>query len=231
MKIKFSSLGLSIVLSFLAILAMLTLWQGDTGRADQPAPIPVPTVNPGGQPWFILVNTSTQVVSVYAQDGEGKYTRLLRQFPCSAGKRDGYTPKALYTLVGAKYRWISFPDWGGTYGQYATRIYGPFMFHSMEFTRMNDTTLQVETYLNLTRPASHGCIRMMPEHAKWIYDNCPKKCWVEVRLGEQDPDLTQSLQPPPPIDGKYLATMPPLFGETACYDTEPDWRLKGNKMP
>ena len=80
-----------------------------------------------------------------------------------------------------------------------------------------------ETYAELTFPDSHGCIRLMPQDAKWIYDNCGEGTYVEVVDGTADPDLLQSYMPPPLIDGKQVPVHEPFTGEIRVAAVEPDW--------
>ena len=196
------------------------------------SPIPAPTVTPGpkveaaqdGRPWYVRVDTYNQMVSIYALDENAKYTRLINQFICTAGKRDDYTKKIFQVLNDEdRYRWKYFSTFGGGYCEYATRIYSPFLFHSMMFETKNEDTLMIETYVELTFPDSHGCIRLMPQDAKWVYDNCIAGTYVEVIDGKANPELVQYYMPPPLIDNKYLPTNE-LFGEEKRVpEVVPNW--------
>ena len=56
---------------------------------------------------------------------------------------------------------------------------GGILFHSVIYSKgkvLNKTSVQ-----KLGRPASHGCIRLKVEHAKWIYENCPPGTTVVVQ--------------------------------------------------
>ncbi len=200
--------------------------------ATVPAPTITPTASPtvhikaidDGRPWYIRVDTYNQVVSVYALDENGEYTRLINQFMATAGKRDNYTKKLFQVLNDKdRYRWKYFDTFGGGYGEYATRIYKPFLFHSMMFEKKDHTTLMIETYNELTFPDSHGCIRLMPQDAKWIYENCIEGTYVEIVDGEADPYLTQLYMPPPLIDEKYLPVHKPFGKEKKVPAVKPDW--------
>ena len=61
----------------------------------------------------------------------------------------------------------------GSYAQYAIRIKGGIMFHSVPYFTQNAGNLEYEEYNKLGQPASLGCIRMSAEDIKWLYDNCP----------------------------------------------------------
>lgn len=189
-----------------------------------PTPQPHVKTTTDGRPWYIRVDTYNQMVSVYALDVNDEYTRLINQFMCTAGKKDNYTKKLFQKLNDEdRYRWKYFSTFGGGYCEYVTRIYKPFLFHSMMFEEKNEDTLMVDTYEEMTFPDSHGCIRVMPQDAKWIYENCIEGTYVEVVDGEADPDLTQSYMPPPLIDGKYLPVHEPFGKEQKVEAVVPNW--------
>ena len=192
----------------------------------EPTPVPSPHVYApeDGRPWYMRVDTYNQLVSVYALDEAGEYTRLINQFMCSAGKRDNYTKKIFQQLAeDGRYRWKFFSTFGGGYCEYVTRIFKPFLFHSVMFEKQDEDTLMEETYAELTFPDSHGCMRLMPQDAKWIYDNCIEGTYVEVVDGKADPDLLQSYMPPPLIDGKEVPVHEPFTGEKKVPAVMPDW--------
>ena len=108
----------------------------------EPTAVPTPTPRPethvyapeDGRPWYVRVDTYNQLISVYALDENGEYTRLINQFMTSAGKRDNYTKKVFQELNDDdRYRWKFFSTFGGGYCEYVTRIYKPFLFHSVMF--------------------------------------------------------------------------------------------------
>lgn len=209
-------------------------WERQASAAAEPAStatlsaegdavvIPLPEREPGGaltdapgdgRPWLIRVNLTDMVISVYALDGEGEYTRLIKRFIATGGTYDKRTPEKTYKLQAYRdedHYFEKFDCWAA----YATQISGPIMFHSVIFNEPGMKSMN-GSYNQLGRAASHGCIRMMPDEAKWIYDNCRAGTLVEIRAGDADPDLTQSLLPAPSIDGAYPADMPAKVGETS----------------
>jgi len=192
----------------------------------EPTPTPAPQAQApeDGRPWYVRVDAYNQIVSVYALDENQKYTRLINQFMSSAGKRDNYTKKLFQELNDEdRYRWKFFSTFGGGYCEYVTRIYRPFLFHSVMFETKSEDTLMDESYLNLTFPDSHGCIRLMPQDAKWIYDNCIEGTLVEVVDGKADPDLLQSYMPPPLIDGNTVPRHEPFTGAKRVPEVHPNW--------
>ena len=129
-----------------------------------------------GQPYYVKVNRQQNVVTVYALDSDGYYTKPVKAMVCSVGKDDG-TPTGTYE-TSDKHTWCSLV--GGVYGQYAYRIDGQIMFHSVPYYSMNKGDLETEEYNKLGEAASLGCIRLAVADAKWIYDNCPSGTLVTI---------------------------------------------------
>ena len=110
---------------------------------------------------------------------------------CSVGL-DGATPTGTYT-TSDKYTWRLLS--GNVYGQYATRITGHILFHSVPYFTQSKSDLEYDEYNKLGQPASLGCIRLSVADAKWIYDNCPKGTTVTI----YDSDQKEPLEKPTPI--------------------------------
>ena len=132
-------------------------------------------------PYYIMVNRKQNCVTVYGLDKNGKYTVPVKAMTCSVGTtsetNNNETPTGTYKIY-SKYRWR--PLYYGVYGQYACRFNGPIMFHSVPYTSMSPSTLQYKEFNKLGQAASHGCVRLSCQDAKWIYDNCPNGTKVKV---------------------------------------------------
>ena len=127
-------------------------------------------------PYYLKINRQQNVVTVYEKDESGEYTVPVKAILCSTGLHNA-TPKGTFKLS-SKYIWRELN--GGVYGQYASRITGGVLFHSVPYARKNKATLSVSKYNKLGQQASMGCVRLTVEDAKWIYDNCPSGTYVEV---------------------------------------------------
>lgn len=143
-------------------------------------------------PYRITVNLTENIVTVYRKDSAGSYTIPDRAFACSSG---GYTPTGTFRTTD-KYVWR--PLFGNVYGQYATRITGSILFHSVPYFQQDKSTLEYDEYNKLGTTASAGCIRLTVADAKWIYDNCPKGTTVEMYRGGRAEPLAP--EPPAKID-------------------------------
>ena len=143
--------------------------------------------------YAVFVNRLENRVIVYSKDESGSFTKIEKVFICSVGKgpeQHNKTPLGqFYTLE--KYVWRSLN--GGTYGQYATRIWGAYLFHSVPYTKKNKASLKAEEYNKLGTPASQGCIRLCVRDAKWIYDNCPIGTFVYIYDLEEELPLAEKV--------------------------------------
>lgn len=124
-------------------------------------------------PYYIRVNRQLNVVYVYGIE-DGEYKKLVKVFVCSAGAD---TPLGVYKTSN-KYVWRLLV--GKSYGQYATRITGHYLFHSVPYERQSKDSLKYWLYNKLGVNDSLGCVRLTVEDAKWIYDNCPVGTKVEI---------------------------------------------------
>lgn len=120
------------------------------------------------QPYLVAVNRIRNVVTVYGKGASGNYDQPVKSFVCSVGSA---TPDG-YFKTQERYRWHAL--WEDSFGQYATRITGHILFHSVPYVVNEDpSSLEYEEYNKLGTSASLGCVRMTVADCKWIYDNCP----------------------------------------------------------
>lgn len=132
--------------------------------------------------YHFKVNLGANTVTVYEKDEDGKFTKPIKSFICSTGKS---TPKSGTYKISVRYRWRSL--FGGVYGQYAVRIKGNILFHSVPYKKMAPNTLEYEEYDKLGTSASAGCVRLCVRDAKWIYDNAKNGSTVEFYSNSSNP--------------------------------------------
>lgn len=126
----------------------------------------------------IEVNISTNTVIVYAQDGKKGFIIPVKAMVCSCGVKGHATITGTYSRLSRAGKWHTL--YYGTYGKYCTRISGPYLFHSVVYSKNGDSySLQADEYDKLGKLASHGCIRLSVKDAKWIYQNY-SKCSVTL---------------------------------------------------
>ena len=131
-------------------------------------------------PYKLGISLDEQRVYVFQWDGSG-YNDQIKKFKCSTGM-DGYaTPSGTYQAGGriTVDEWYYFKDYN-CYAKYAYRIVGGILFHSVLYNanKQGPTNSSVRA---LGKKASHGCVRLAEDDAKWIYDNCPEGTTVVIR--------------------------------------------------
>lgn len=117
--------------------------------------------NPGN--FRIDVNLTAQLVSVYYKDN------LIKSMRCSGGKAE--TPTVTGTFITNQkiyYSWVPKFNEGAYYW---VRFYGAYLFHSVPFDKNGN--IIAEEASKIGTPASHGCIRLALEDAKWFYETIP----------------------------------------------------------
>ncbi len=177
--------------------------------APTPTPVPTPAPTPVDLklPYYIEVDRGMQVVRVYTIGEDGAYSLLVRQMICSTDRFERKPPDALYAMDGQKIRWLTTVV-SGTYAQYASRIVAKILFHSVPYSAIAPDTLQTDAYGELGQNTSAGCVRLLCEDAKWIYDNVPAGTPVRFMTSERDDALLNELAPPPLGGGKWDPTDP-----------------------
>ena len=114
-------------------------------------------------PYLIYVNLSEQMTYVYK--GTMNKWDTVKSFTCSTGTKDENTPAGVFD-VRERGDWF-FSDKYQQGGKYWVQFYGDYLFHSVPYNE--DQSKVVDNTLGT--PASHGCIRLKTNDAKWIYDN------------------------------------------------------------
>lgn len=133
--------------------------------------------------YYVIVNYSSNVVTVYGKDANNKYTVPVKAMVCSTGVS---TPRSgVYKLTTTRYRWRAL--FGGVYGQYAVKIVGNILFHSVPYLSTDNGTLEYWEYDKLGTAASAGCVRLTVTDALWIYNNCGSGTQVEFSSNSSNP--------------------------------------------
>ena len=127
--------------------------------------------------YLLKIAIDEQMVYAYQLDEQGQY-RQVRKMVCSTGLGSS-TPKGIYRKTGPQDRWHYF-DKFVCWAQYTYIIDGDIMFHSVLYSQRSESTLRQSSVYNLGSKASHGCIRLAVEDAKWIYDKCPSRTIVLI---------------------------------------------------
>lgn len=135
-----------------------------------------PPMVPQGPPYLIRVDRVANCVTVYASDENGACTIPVKYMICSVGAANK-TPTGVFAITD-QYRWRAL--FSNAYGQYVSRITGHILFHSVPYTASLEDKLITQTYNDLGKGVSMGCVRLKTIDAKWIFENCPPGTVVEI---------------------------------------------------
>ena len=113
-------------------------------------------------PYYVTVNLTDNIVTVYEKDAAGKYTVPVRAFLCSGGES---TPEGTFQTQ-VKYDWRYL--FGDVWGQYATRITGHYLFHSVPYFEKDKSTLEYEEYNKLGETASISLHLLSDGYSPWM---------------------------------------------------------------
>lgn len=120
--------------------------------------------------FMIEVDLSRQIVLVYYNG------MLIKEMICSGGTQLTPTPIGEFsTTEKVYYQWVAK---FGVGAYYWIRFYKDYLFHSVPFSE--DGEMIEEEHSKLGTPASHGCIRLKLDEAKWLYEKLPSGVRVSI---------------------------------------------------
>ncbi|MBR1822430.1 MAG: peptidoglycan-binding protein [Clostridia bacterium] len=122
-------------------------------------------------PYRVEVSLDDQRVYVYERSEAGDY-ELIHTFICSTGLGNS-TPRGIFLDGFPVNYWHYFKKFD-CWAKYSFEIEGDIMFHSVIFSKDDDSTLRESSLYALGQKASHGCIRLKVADARWLYQNCKR---------------------------------------------------------
>ncbi|MBP5331942.1 MAG: L,D-transpeptidase, partial [Lachnospiraceae bacterium] len=131
----------------------------------------------------VVVDLYHQVVMVFTQDEDGKYTVPVRYMLCSSGADSSPSPCGTYKMRAYRVRFGLFKN-TESYAQYWSLISGRIYFHTILYSQRDGATYDT-TYKELGDNVSHGCIRLTVPDARWIWYHCAPGTVVEIRKGSK----------------------------------------------
>ena len=183
-----------------------------------PDAIPKPTPPPA---YAITVDVTNQVTTVYGLDANGQHTVPVRRMLCSTGTKANPSDVGDWVLNGRHAKWCEFPKWGNSYARYWTRINSNIAFHSVIYTAVDLDAMKISSYKMLGNRASHGCIRLTVEDAKWVYENIGAGTVVSIREDlPSDPELRDALKLPALKKGTSVPVETPVPTPEPAYDPQ-----------
>lgn len=118
--------------------------------------------------YLLMVDSWTNHVGVY-EGSKGNWKNVFF-WDCVTGKASTPTVKGEYTINSKLYSFdgnTDSPAWYTVY--YASSFYPAYFFHSIIYYQGTWDIMDATMGYN----ASHGCVRLYPDNAKWIYENIP----------------------------------------------------------
>ncbi len=113
----------------------------------------------------LVFTHSDQKLKIY-KDGE-----LVKESLGSSGLWDHFTPKGVFELEKKRRgKWAYIPRFEMGF-KYWVGFKGVYLFHSVPYDEKKQ--LLEDEAKKIGQPASHGCIRLPVEMAKYIYENVP----------------------------------------------------------
>lgn len=180
---------LTLALAFAALLpgmAQAKVISGYTSKVDY--------ANTDANRYQIDIDLVNQVITVYERDSSGAYTNIVLQGLCTTGNAENPTGAGTFKLGHLKERFGYFVAFG-QYAQYWTQIIRGIYIHSIMYDSKDLTKLSKSAYNGLGKALSHGCVRVLPEHAQWIFYNCPPGTTCVISKNRaQNPALVKLLK-------------------------------------
>ena len=121
--------------------------------------------------YIIKINKAMKTLTVYTKDGDNGYILPVKVILTTIGND---TPLGTYKTYEA-YRWkyMHAADGGAIYCQYLLRFKNGYILHSIIYQGAADSYhLVADTYNQLGKNQSDGCVRMLSGDAAWVYTNC-----------------------------------------------------------
>ena len=120
-------------------------------------------------PYRVEVSIAEQRVYAYQLNDAGEYD-LVDTYICSTGLGNS-TPRGIFLDGFPVDRWHYFGKYN-CWAQYAYVIEGNIMFHSVIYSSASEGSIRMGSVYDLGSKASHGCIRLRVDDAKWIFEHC-----------------------------------------------------------
>lgn len=190
--------GLSMLLALAFMLVLIpsgaeaTVLSGWTSKIDYD--------NTDPNKYAVEIDVTNQVITVYSGSIGGA---IVLQGLCTTGSNEHPTNRGTYKMGALKERFGYFVAYG-QYAQYWSQVVRGIYIHSVMYNSKNVKTMSKSAYRNLGKNVSHGCVRVLPEVAKWIYYNCPPGTLCKVTKKAKDEELVKKLKAAMPSYDKYV---------------------------
>lgn len=162
---------------------------GDNGNYEEEDEFPP---LPPADTYKMVINEYHQMIIVYKKDDAGEFTVPVRYMITTTGSGKLPTPKGEFTM-GSKYVRFGLFSSYGVYGQYWRDITGNIFCHSLIYASRNANSY-TNSYNQLGKRGSHGCVRLFVPDARWVYYNIAPGTSADIIRGDKDDAETAALK-------------------------------------
>jgi hypothetical protein len=128
--------------------------------------IPPHDYNKDSSEYVLIFTHEDQTLKIF-KDGD-----LVKESLGSSGIWDSFTPRGVFQIEDGRRGEWSYIERFGVGLKYWVGFRWIYLFHSVPFDK--DGNIIEEEAEKIGQPASHGCIRLPVDAAKYIYDNIPE---------------------------------------------------------
>ena len=169
----------------------------------EPTDTPAPTEDPAF-PYLLYVEKGSFTLTIYGIGEDGQYSEIVAQYRISHG--GNRTPAGEFVLTNNRQHWHPFANGDNGYAQYAVlfntaanpKQYTGLFIHGPMYGSENPNHLWPSYYDGkkyIGGENTQGCLRMVVEAARFIYENCPSGTRLVIVNGS--PRGTTSPDVPP----------------------------------
>jgi len=150
--------------------------------------------------YVVEIDLTNQVITVY----EGMFGgAVVLQSLCTTGSNEYPTGAGTFKMGELKERFGYFVAFG-QYAQYWSQVVRGVYIHSVMYNSTRLSSMSKSAYNDLGKNVSHGCVRVLPHVAQWIYYNCPPGTVCKIVKKAKDANLVASIKKTIPSYDKYV---------------------------
>ncbi len=140
--------------------------------------------------YVVEIDLTNQIITVYEGSIGGS---IVLQGLCTTGNAQNPTGVGTYRMGELKERFGYFVAFG-QYAQYWSQVVRGIYIHSVMYNSTKLTSMSKSAYNDLGKNVSHGCVRVLPEIAQWIYYNCPPGTVCKIVKNAKNEPLAAALK-------------------------------------
>lgn len=150
--------------------------------------------------YVVEIDLTNQVITVYESAIGGP---IVLQSLCTTGSDEYPTGRGTFRMGELKERFGYFVAYG-QYAQYWSQVVRGVYIHSVMYNSTNLSSMSKSAYRNLGKNVSHGCVRVLPHVAQWIFYNCPPGTVCKIVKKAKDDALVSTIKQTIPSYDHYV---------------------------